>query len=74
MGTWIGRPFWDNGSGIIRRLLDAITEIDGKRPSDVALVGFGPGGIVALATAALDERVTRVAALDSLASYVTDTP
>jgi cephalosporin-C deacetylase-like acetyl esterase len=73
-GLWIGRPLLGQWVWDIRRLLDAITEIDGKKPGEVALVGFGPGGIVALAAAAVDDRVTRVAALDSLASYVTDTP
>jgi cephalosporin-C deacetylase-like acetyl esterase len=73
-GLWIGRPLLGQWVWDVRRLLDAVTEIDGKKPGDVALVGFGPGGIAALATAALDDRVTRVAALDSLASYVTDTP
>ncbi len=73
-GLWIGRPLLSQWVWDVRRLLDAITDIDGKRPGEVALLGFGPGGIVALATAALDDRVTRAAARNSLATYVSDTP
>ena len=73
-GLWIGRPLLGQWTWDIRRLLDAIAEVDGKLPRKVAVVGFGPGGVVALAAAALDERITRVAAFDTLSSYVTDTP
>ena len=38
------------------------------------LIGDGPGGLVALAAGAVDPRVTRVAAVGTLASYLSDQP
>jgi hypothetical protein len=38
------------------------------------MIGQGPAGLVALAAAALDERITKVAAVGTLASYVSDEP
>src|SRR5947208_16565626 len=43
-------------------------------PRDVVLIGVGPGGLVALAAGAVDPRITKVAAVGSLASYITDGP
>lgn len=73
-GLWIGRPLLGQWTLDVRRLIDAVERVDGKLPERLALVGHGPAGIVALTAAALDPRVTHVVALDSLASYVTDTP
>ena len=38
------------------------------------MFGLETGGLVAIATAALDDRVTRAAVVDALASFVTDVP
>jgi hypothetical protein len=38
------------------------------------LIGNGPGGLVALCAGAVDPRITKVAAVGSLASYLTDEP
>src|SRR6185369_591006 len=73
-GLWIGRPLLGQWALDARRLLDAVKQLDGKLPDRIAVVGQGPAGIVALTAAALDSRITHVVALDSLASYVTDTP
>ena len=54
--------------------LDAVHQVDGKLPGRIAVVGQGPAGIVALAAAAVDSRITHVVATDSLASYVSDAP
>ncbi|MFO0910996.1 MAG: acetylxylan esterase [Isosphaeraceae bacterium] len=72
--VWIGRPLLGQWVVDLRRLLDALDKVGGGLPRDVALIGRGPGGIVALATAAVDPRVTRVATVGSLSSYVARTP
>ncbi len=58
----------------MRRLLDALTEHDGGIPGEVLVAGVGPAGLVAITSAALDERITHVTAIGTLASYVTDVP
>src|SRR5262245_23982699 len=52
-GLWIGRPLLGQWVWDIRRFLDSLEETDGKLPSNVAVVGNGPAGIVALCAAAL---------------------
>ncbi len=73
-GLWIGRPLLGQWVHDVRRLLDALGAAGGVRPRETALVGFGPAGLVALAAAATDPRVSRVAAVGTLASYVSDQP
>jgi len=43
-------------------------------PRDIIVIGEGPAGLVALAAAATDDRITKVAAVGTLASYITDVP
>ena len=71
---WIGRPLLGQWVWDVRRILDAIAEQDGSLPHDILAIGRGSAGVVALTAAALDERITRVQSVDSLASYVTDEP
>jgi cephalosporin-C deacetylase-like acetyl esterase len=71
---WIGRPLLGQWTCDVRRLLDAMVESDGGLPKQVAVIGRGPAGLVALSAAATDPRITHVAAVESLASYVTDVP
>jgi hypothetical protein len=73
-GLWIGRPLLGQWVCDVRRLLDTLDAAGAARPRETALVGIGPGGVVALAAAATDSRVSRVAAVGSLASYVSDEP
>jgi cephalosporin-C deacetylase-like acetyl esterase len=73
-GLWIGRPLLAQWTLDVRRVLDALHKVDGKLPDRIAVVGQGSAGIVALAAAAVDARITHVVAMDSLASYVTDEP
>ena len=73
-GLWVGRPLMGQWVDDVRRLLDALDAAGGDRPRETALVGVGPGGLVALAAAATDPRVSRVAAVGTLASYVSDEP
>ena len=73
-GLWIGRPLLGQWVHDVRRLLDALEAAGGDRPRETVLVGLGPGGLVALAAAATDPRVSRVAAVGAMASYVSDEP
>jgi len=73
-GLWIGRPLLGQWAWDVSRVLDAVADADGKLPAEVAVVGLRTGGVVALAAGALDPRITRVATVGGLVSYVTDTP
>jgi hypothetical protein len=73
-GLWVGRPLLGQWAWDVRRVLDAVHSVDGRLPDRIAVVGRGPAGTVALASAAVDARITHVAAVDSLASYVSDAP
>jgi cephalosporin-C deacetylase-like acetyl esterase len=71
---WIGRPLLGQWAFDVRRLLDVIEHRDGKLPGRVVVIGEGPAGLVALAAGALDRRINAVAAVNSLASFVSDQP
>jgi len=73
-GLWIGRPLLGQWTVDVRRLLDAVQNVQGKLPERIAVVGQGPAGLVALTAAATDARITHVVAADSLASFVTESP
>jgi dienelactone hydrolase len=71
---WIGRPLlgqwcWDALKAI--EFLNGRPDVDRSRFS---IVGIGAAGLVAMAAAALDERVRAVATVGTLASFVTDEP
>lgn len=70
---WIGRPLLGQWVFDIRQLLDA-HENAGTLPKNLIVIGEGPAGVVALAAAAVDPRIKKVAAVNTLASYVTDVP
>lgn len=71
---WIGRPLLGQWTWDVRRTLDVLAGRLAKLPPEVMLVGNGTAGSVALAAAALDERITHAVTVNSLASYVTDEP
>jgi cephalosporin-C deacetylase-like acetyl esterase len=71
---WIGRPLLGQWVIDVRRLLDALEEHDGRLPEEILLAGIGPAGLVAISTAALEPRISRVATSDTLSSYQTDVP
>lgn len=73
-GLWIGRPLLGQWVWDIRRTLDALKEVDGRLPDEIALVGYGPAGMVALATGALDGRVNSVITIGSMTTYISETP
>ncbi len=72
---WLGRPLLGQWTFDVTRLLDAI-EKSSKRPlpSETAVIGLGGAGLVAILAAAFDRRIKRVAAVDMLAGYVSETP
>lgn len=70
----IGRPLLAQWTHDVRRTLDALNASGAPLPAEVAVIGKGPSGVVALCAAALDSRITRVATMDSLVSYVSDVP
>jgi len=71
---WLGRPLVGQWVVDLRGLLDMLDRADSGLPPEVALVGVGPAGIAAIYAAALDERVTHVATVGSLVTYVSDVP
>jgi hypothetical protein len=73
-GVWLGRPLLGQWAFDVQRLLDALERTPGGLPPQVIVLGDGPGGLVALAAGAIDRRVTTVAAVGTLASYLTDVP
>lgn len=75
---WLGRPLLGQWTHDVKRLLDYL-EVkkdpkEKKLPNEVIVIGEGPAGLVALCAAATDNRITKVAAVGSLASFVTDEP
>ena len=71
---WIGRPLLGQWVLDVRRLLDALASTGMANGNDIAVIAIGPAGMVALSAAALDKRITRVATVGTLASYVTEEP
>lgn len=71
---WIGRPMLGQWVYDVRRTLDALSQLDPVKPSEVLVVGRGSSGLVALCAAAIDDRITHVRTIGSLTSYVTDRP
>lgn len=70
-GLWVGRPLIGQWCHDLQR---AIASQKPSVNSDIALIGIGTAGPVVLCTAAVDLRVTRVATVNSLTSFVSDTP
>jgi hypothetical protein len=73
-GIWLGRPLLGQWALDVKRLLDALELVDSGLPAHVVVAGQGPAGVVALAAGAIDRRITKVAAVRSLASYLTEVP
>jgi hypothetical protein len=71
---WIGRPLLGQWTLDVRRLLDGLPSPGIAKGSDIAVIGIGSAGLIALSAAAFDQRITRVATVGMLASYVTDEP
>jgi cephalosporin-C deacetylase-like acetyl esterase len=74
-GLWIGRPLLGQWVADVRQYLNTLPAPDDKSaPREIMVIGEGPAGLVALCAAATDKRITKVAAVGTLASYVSDEP
>lgn len=75
---WLGRPLLGQWLFDVHQVLESFPQAinaEGKPvEQDVVLIGEGPAGLVALLAAATEKRVTAVAAVNTLASFVTDEP
>jgi dienelactone hydrolase len=69
---WIGRPLVGQWVWDVRRSLDAFRELHDELPQEIAIIGIGPAGVPALCAAAIDERFTHTATIDTLATFVTE--
>lgn len=69
---WIGQPLLGQWVQDVTQLINLLTAK--TKQKNLSVVGVGPAGLVALAAAALDSRITRVAVVNSLVSYVSDQP
>ena len=74
-GLWLGRPLLGQWTFEVRQALTGwIGENGEHHKAEVMVIGEGPAGLVALCAAATDKRVTKAAAVNTLASFVTDEP
>ena len=78
-GLWVGRPLLGQWCHDLQRFITAF--YPGVRSTDelperfnLSVIGVGTAGPVVLATAAIDKRITRVATVNSLTSYISDVP
>lgn len=71
---WIGRPLLGQWSYDVRRTANALLASIEGTPDELAVVGIGTGGLIALTAAVQDEALLRVGITDSLGSYVSDVP
>jgi hypothetical protein len=73
-GLWTGRPLLGQWTFDVRRLVDSVVRDEKELPKEIIVIGEGPAGLVALCAAATDSRITRVAAVGTLASFISDVP
>ena len=70
-GLWVGRPLLGQWCFDLQRVISTHQSATG---GEVAVIGVGTAGPVVLAAAAVDPRITRVATVNSLSSYVSAVP
>jgi gluconolactonase len=72
---WLGRPLLGPWTLDVRQVVANVPlNLDEPGPQDIIVIGEGPAGLVALCAAATDPRITKVATVNTLASFVTDSP
>ncbi len=71
---WVGRPLLGQWTWDVKRTLDALEEKLGALPKEVAVIGIGPAGLVALTAGILDARLSAVVMSNTLQTFVTDAP
>ncbi|MFO0801810.1 MAG: acetylxylan esterase [Gemmataceae bacterium] len=67
-GLWIGRPLLGQWVFDVRQAIGMWSD------REIAVIGEGPAGLVALAAAATDDRIKKVAAVGTLASFISEVP
>lgn len=65
---WLGRTLLERWVGDLRRVITQSNE------REVVVIGVGPTAMVALASAAVDNRVSKVMVVDGLATLITEKP
>lgn len=70
-GVWVDRPLLGQWTHDLRRVISATQSPSG---GEVAVIGVGTAGPIVLCAAAVDARITRVATVNSLSSYISDVP
>ena len=82
-GLWVDRPLLGQWSHDLQRAISASLSDSSWKPlfmysiiagAEIDAIGVGTAGPVVLATAAVDKRITRVATVNSLTSYVSNVP
>jgi hypothetical protein len=73
-GLWLGRPLLGQWTFDVRRLIDFIEPLGKEDRPEIIVIGEGPAGLVALCAAATDKRITKAAAVGTLASFISDVP
>lgn len=73
---WIGRPLLGQWTYDVLRLIDALKESKDVGVGEIIVVCQGPAGVVGLCAAAVDpdNRISTVATLGMLSSYISDSP
>jgi len=69
----LGRPLLGQWVLDVRTAITTL-EAHGYAVDNLTVIGTGPAGVVALCTAALDDRIDHTVTVGSLASFVSDTP
>jgi dienelactone hydrolase len=69
----LGRPLLGQWVLDVRSAITTL-EAHGYAVDNLTVIGTGPAGVVALCTAALDDRISHTITVGSLASFVSDTP
>jgi len=70
-GLWVDRPLLGQWAYELQRVISSTRSASG---GEIAVIGIGTAGPVVLCAAAIDSRITRVATVNSLASYISDVP
>jgi sugar lactone lactonase YvrE/cephalosporin-C deacetylase-like acetyl esterase len=72
---WLGRPLLGQWATDVRQFVELMQSWPaGKAAKEIIVIGEGPAGLVALTAAVFDSRITRVATVDSLATFICDSP
>ncbi len=72
--VWTGRPLLSQWMYDLRFALNVIALSEKRTFPDATVFGLGPAGLVALASAIFEPRMTHVVMVDSLASFKSDVP